>query len=106
HIARVIPALCRIFEQVDRAHAKRRTGHRDVGRNDRIRNEADLFEWSPRLNRSGSWLRIVDQVRALQVEAARTEVADLNHRARSDTLFDRRAPLLDVLRRRMRLHPG
>ena len=86
YISGVIPALCRVLQQVDGADREAHLscgasrGRSDVGhtrwqggvrhkRNDRVR--------SARSDGSGTRRRIVDQMRALQVQAVRAQVADL-----------------------------
>lgn len=54
----------------------------------------------------GARLGIVDEVGALQVESAGAEVTDFDRGFRTELLFKRDAPLLDVLRRRVELNPG
>src|SRR5580698_2969252 len=42
----------------------------------------------------------------LQMKATGAKISDLHHRVLAKALLDCRAPLLNVLRRRIRLHPG
>src|SRR6185437_9201632 len=86
------------------AHSKCCACHGYIRRQNGVGHEADLFEWSPWLNQSRPWLRIIDQVRALQMESARAQISNLKNRILAQALLHRSAPLLDVLRRRMRLH--
>src|SRR5690242_18761671 len=55
------------------------------------------------LNQARSRRCVVDQVRTLQMEATRSDVADLGCRVARNALLDGAAPLLDVLRRCMRV---
>lgn len=61
---------------------------------------------SARLDQTRFRLRIVDQVRALQMHASRPRIANLENRALVQALLQRSAPLLDVLRRGPHLHSG
>ena len=72
-VSGVVPTLCRVFEQVDGAYW---TEERIVGIGDRHRrrqhcsgNELHALELPARLDRAGSGLRVVDEVRTLQVPA-------------------------------------
>src|ERR1700722_516687 len=103
HVARVIPALGCVFEQVDGADGKGGACNRDIGRKDGIWNEADLWMRPTRLNQSRSRLRVVDEVRSLQVNAARAEIAKFHRGISRYQLFKRCAPLLNVLRGRVQL---
>ena len=78
-------------------------GDGDVRRKDGIGHETDLRKRTARLNESGAGLRIVDQVRALQVKSARAQVADFKRGLAAELLLERSAPLLDILRGRMQL---
>ena len=70
HIARVIPALRRVFEQVyraERGEVIRVEGgaHSDRGREGCIGHVADLGERPPGLYQAGSGLSVVDEMRSL-----------------------------------------
>ena len=47
-----------------------------------------------RLNESGAGLRVVDEVRTLEVETARSEIADFDCSGAAELLLKRGAPLL------------
>src|SRR5262249_59885584 len=79
-IARVVPAARRILQQVDRAHRKGRIQDGDVGRKYRAVHEARGLVWPPRLNQAGPGKHIVDEVSPLQVQAAVSQIADLQDR--------------------------
>src|SRR4051812_7970146 len=100
HISRVIPALGRVFQQVNRAYREGLALNDSVcaaGNQHRVGDEAQRLEGAPRAKRSRTWRRIIDQVGALQVETAGSEIADFECSARSESLFDLRVPLLNVL---------
>src|SRR5947207_3474845 len=96
--ASLVPASRRVFQQVDPRHRERGADHAEVGWKHGAREEADLRErpaW-PDGTRSGR--RVVDQVRALQVETAGALVAYFDHGLGGQRLLNGKAPLLDVLR--------
>ena len=107
-VACVVPALRRVGEQIDGAHRSADGSGRTIGgrrgRNGDTRgqrgivDELENLERAPRADGAGAWRRIVDEVGALQVNAARSEIADLKSGFTAETLLDRRAPLLDILR--------
>src|SRR5215469_5262962 len=59
-----------------------------------------------RLDQARTRLSVVDQVRALQAEPARTQVAELDCRRVAQLLLQRCTPLLDVLCRRVKFESG
>src|SRR5579884_1040747 len=105
-VASVIPTLRRVLEKIYRAHrethgsgrAARRRRHIGYAvRQRRIRDKCNLGERPPRTNGAGSRQSVVDQVRALQVNAVRAKITDLDGSVVAKTLLDRGTPLLDVL---------
>src|ERR1700741_699985 len=105
-VTSLIPTLRGILEQVDAAHRKRCVGDRDIGRQDHSRQEAQGLERPAWSNRTWTGRRIVDQVRALQVQSMRTEVAEFKGCFGAKTLLYRCAPLLDILWRRIGFKSG
>jgi hypothetical protein len=111
----VIPALCAVLQQIDGADwktnlivwapaSRSRVGH--ISRQCCIWHKTNLGKrpaWTdwPRARR-----RIVNQVGALQVETVRSQVSNLERCLMPEAFLDRTAPLLDVLRRSMRVHGG
>ena len=61
------------------------------------------LEGPARTNRARTRRRVVDQMSSLQVHAMRSQVAQLQRGFLAEALFDRATPLLDVLRRRVRV---
>src|SRR5581483_7861261 len=97
HIARVVPALGGIFEQIDRAYRKAHLAgrasarRRDVGHASRqscIWHKCDFRKWPPRADGAGSGKRVVDQVRALQMNAVGSEIADFKRGVLPEALLD------------------
>ncbi len=102
HVPRVVPALRCVLKQVDGADRKRSVeGWRfsDGGRKGAVGDEADPRMRTARLNEPRPGLRIVDEVRPLQMKSARAEVTHFKRCFAAQLLFERSAPLLDVLRR-------
>src|SRR5258708_32048424 len=110
-IAGVVPGLRGVGEQVDGADgsAKRACGAtcRRSRRNGDTCGQAGVCDEFQELERAagpdgaGAWRRVVDEVGALEMNAASTEVAELESGFAAETLFDGSAPLLDVLGRRV-----
>ena len=79
HVAGVIPTLRRVLEQVDRAHGKSLALDNGVGiaagRQHGAADKGKRLEGAPRSNRARSRRSIVDQVSALQVKTARSQIA-------------------------------
>src|SRR5947207_9225441 len=97
HISRVIPALGRVFQQVNRAYREGLALNDSVcaaGNQHRVWDEAQRLERAPRAKRSRTWRRIIDQVGELQVETAGSEIADFECGGRAQTRFGLRVPLL------------
>src|SRR6266404_7730640 len=79
HVAPVVPTLRRVFQQIDGADRESLTLHYGGGaarRQQRARHKSERLEGASRAERTRSGKSVVDQVRALQVETARTDVAD------------------------------
>src|SRR5437667_4907514 len=114
-IPSVVPALRRVFQKIDCAYREAHGAawasrcRRDVSyvaRECGVWHESDFGKRTAGPDRSRSWRCVVDQVGALQVNAVRAEISDLKTGAVPQAFFDRTAPLLEVLRRRMRVHRG
>src|SRR5579884_43214 len=106
HVGRVVPALCGVLQQVDRAHWKGLALEDRVGAarsENRSWNKRKCLERPAWTQRTWSGRRIVDQVRALQVQPARAEVADFDRCIPAESFLHGCVPLLDVLRWRMRI---
>src|ERR1700687_1428075 len=104
-VARVVPALRGVLQQIDGADGKRHAlDHRirhTAGWQRRIGDEAQRLERAPWSNRAGSGRRVINQVRSLQVKTARAEITDLEGRILPQALLHGTIPLLNVLRWRM-----
>src|SRR5260221_3801085 len=106
-IAGVVPGLRGVGEQVDGADGSaQRAGGATCRRSRRsgeawgqagVRDEFQERERAARPDGAGAWRRVVDEVGALEMNAASTEVAELESGFAAETLFDGGAPLLDVL---------
>src|SRR5256885_645047 len=98
-VAGVVPTLRAVFQQVDRADRKCfalndgvSTACGEFGAVDKCKR----FEWAARSKRTGAGQRVVDQVRALQMKTARTEIPGFERNVPPETLLQRKIPLLDV----------
>src|SRR5260221_5550245 len=106
-IAGVVPGLRGVGEQVDGADGSaQRAGGATCRRSRRngdacgqagVCDEFQELERAARPDGAGAWRRVVDEVGALEMNAASTEVAELESGFAAETLFDGGAPLLDVL---------
>ena len=73
HVARVVPTLRRVLQQIDGADRESFTLHDGGGaarRQHRARHKSERLEGAPRAKRARSGKSVVDQVRSLQVETA------------------------------------
>src|SRR6267154_80432 len=102
HVSGVVPALRGILEQINGAdresfalHDSRSTARRQY----RSRNKCERLERTPRAKRTRSRESVVDQMRSLQVETARADVADFERGVLPKASLHRAVPLLNVLRR-------
>src|SRR5439155_13404830 len=92
-----------------RADSAHRTSGRRCGRDaDAARQSAAVdklqnLERAARSDGSRARLRIIDQVRPLQMNSPRSQVPDFKGRLASETLLDRSTPLLNILGRRVRI---
>src|SRR6185437_6613286 len=68
HVACVIPALSRVFEQIDGADREGGAGNRDVRWEHRIGNKAYLRKWAARLDEARTRQCVIDEMCALQME--------------------------------------
>src|SRR5713226_9202774 len=101
HEARVVPALRGVFQQIDGADWKSLTLHEGSGairRQHRARHKSKRLEGTPRPQRARSGESVVDQVRPLQMETSRADVADFKRGVLPEALLHGAVPLLDVLR--------
>src|ERR1700754_1523216 len=105
-VARVIPTLRGILQQVNPAYRKRCIGNRDVVRKNHARKEAQSSERPAWSNRARPGRRIIDQMRTLKMQSVRSQIAEFERGVRPQTLLDRTTPLFDVLRRRVELESG
>src|SRR5262249_41434252 len=109
HIARVVPALRAVLQQVDRAHRKSLALNHRVGAarsQSRTWYKGKRFERTPWPKGAGSRQRVIDQMCALQMKTARAEITDFDRSISSSAFLQRSTPLLYVLRRRMRIKRG
>src|SRR5205085_7602517 len=77
YVTGVVPTLRRIFEQIDCADRERLALDDGVGAARReycVWNKTECLERTARAERAGSRRRVMDQVRALQVQSARAEM--------------------------------
>ena len=99
HVAAVIPASRGILQYVDTAYPERGTRHRrDFWKNRAIFESRGLIRPAG-LDEARSRQRVIDQMCACQVETAGTLIAEFQRHVFANGLFDRRAPLLNILRR-------
>src|ERR1700682_4703030 len=106
HVTCLVPALCRVLQQINAAHRKRSIGYCNVVRQDHSRQETQRLERSAWSDGAGTGRRVINQVAALQVHTMGSEVAKFQRHLWTETLLDGTTPLLDVLRRRVELHGG
>ncbi len=102
NVARVVPALRCVLQQVDGADRESLAldnGGRATRRQLGPGNKCQRLERTPGAQRAGSGKRVIDQVRSLQVKAAGAEISDFDRRVLPQTLLHRTIPLLNVLRR-------
>ncbi len=90
-VGRVVPALSRILESVDRAHGKSlaldyRVGIA-AGRQHGAIHKGQRLVGTPRTDWPRSRRRIIDEVRSLQVKSARSEITDCERGVRAEALF-------------------
>src|SRR2546423_35290 len=69
YVARLVPTLRRILQQVDSTNRKRCVRHGDVGRQGHTRQEAEHLERPARSDCSWAGSSVVNQMRALQVHS-------------------------------------
>ena len=105
-IAGVVPASSGVLQQVHRAHGEGRACDRDVGGQDGPIDEGGVLIRPACLQSPRSRKGVVDEVRALQMEAALAVIAGLQRGVAPQALLQRGAPLLHVLRRRVRIEGG
>ena len=106
YVSGVVPTLGRVLEKINGAHRKGLAlDHRirTAGRKHGSRNKTQSLEGTTRPQRPRPGRRVVDQVSALQVEPARPEIAHIDSRVLSKPFLDLPVPLLNVLRRGMRI---
>src|SRR5258708_2061316 len=104
HVSGVVPALSGIFEQINGADRESFALHHSRGaawRQHGSRNKCERLERTPRAKRTRSGESVVDQMRSLQVETARADVADFERSVLPKAFLHRAVPLLNVLRRRV-----
>src|SRR6266478_1913774 len=102
HVSGVVPALRGIFEQIDGADRESFALHHGgsaAGRQHRSRNKCERLERTPWAKWTRSRESVVDQMRSLQVETARADVADFERSVLPEAFLQRAVPLLNVLRR-------
>src|SRR5260370_30402760 len=100
-VSRVVPALRGILEQIngaDRESFALHHGGSATGRQHRSRNKCERLERTPRAQRTRHRASVVDQMRPLQAETKRADVADFERSVLPEALLDRAVPLLYVLR--------
>src|SRR5438270_4002083 len=108
-VAGIVPALGAVLEQVDGADRKGLAlddGGGAAGRQCCVGHECEGLEGAARPKRSWARERVVDQVSALEVKAARAEIADFDRSAVAEAFLHRAIPLLDILRGGMRIERG
>jgi hypothetical protein len=102
----VVVALSGVLQQINRTDGEADLTVGATGGGRGVRNvcgqngagdEADLAERTAWADGSRSRRRIVDEMRALQVDAVRTQVADFESGLMAEAFLHRSAPLLDVL---------
>src|ERR1700737_605604 len=101
HVARVVPTLRGVFQQIDSADRESLTlndGSAAARRQHRARHKSKRLEGAPRAKRARSGESVVDQVRSLQMESARADVADFKRGVLPEAFLHGAVPLLDVLR--------
>src|SRR5258708_23068412 len=103
-VAGVVPALCRVLQQIDGAYRERQTDGIHLGRQNSSGDKADLRERTARANRARSGRRVVDKMCALQMKTVVAQEAYFESRLAAQALFHRGAPLLQVLSRRVQIH--
>src|SRR6266851_648627 len=101
HVSGVVPALRGILEQINGADRESFALHDSgtaAGGQHRSRNKCERLERTPRAKRTRSGESVVDQMRSLQVETARADVADFKRSVLPEAFLHRPVPLLNVLR--------
>ena len=102
-IAGIVPASRRVLQKVDRAHGEGVAGHLNSGWKNRPIDEGRSRVRPARLEQTGAGQRIVDQMRTLQVESAGSQISHFESCVSGKSFFDGRTPLLNVLRRGVRV---
>src|SRR5258708_1525964 len=115
-IACVVPGLRGVGEQVDGADGSAKSAcgatcgrsrrHGDACGQARVCDEFQELERAARPDGAGAWRRVVDEVGALEMNAASAEIAEFESGFAAETLFDGGAPLLDVLGGRVGIEGG
>src|SRR5712664_809754 len=101
HVTRVVPTLRGVFQQIDGADRESLTLHNGSGA---ARSQHRAWHKSKRLKGAprAKWARpgesVVDQVRSLQMETTRADVAEFKRGVLPEALLHGAVPLLDVLR--------
>ena len=105
-VARVIPTLRAVLQQIDGADRKSHAlnhGIRAARRQSGVRDKRKRLEWAAGTERPRTRKSIVDQMRALQVEATRSEIPEFQRSVAPQAFLHGSIPLLNVLRRRVRV---
>src|SRR6266852_9530168 len=115
-VAGVVPSLRGVGQQVDGADGRAERTGGTAGRRRRRDGyvagqgcavyELEKLQRAARSDGPGTRRRVVDEVGALQVNAARAEITDFESRFAAEAFFNGGAPLLDVFGRRVGIEGG